>query len=68
MADQPSADTFVETNALLAVMDEDHGKLDELLDGMLPSELRQLVGYCHALGMAADTAADAKDRGAVAWW
>lgn len=56
MPEYPRVNTYVETHALLAVMDEDHDTLAELLDGMLCGELRQLAVYARQLGAAAESA------------
>ena len=40
---------FTETEALLAVMNDDTARLGALLDDMLPNELRELSEHAHRL-------------------
>ena len=40
---------FAETAALMAVLDEDDDRLDDLLAGMLPGELQALAAACDTL-------------------
>lgn len=48
---------YVETEALLAVMNDDEGRLAELLGGMFPGELDDLVRTASALQIAASRVA-----------
>ena len=48
---------FVETNALIAVMDGDKAEATRLLSSMLPGELGRLADACDTLSILARRAA-----------
>lgn len=56
---------FTETEALLAVLANDYPKAAQLIDGMLPGELRKLAGAATGLALLCCREEVARTEG---WW